>query len=218
MGAARGSSSGAILAGDISYPPFPIWVCPAHSSGIAPAPGLRSPGPLSQPNVRGSPLIPVPTTYRNCQAGRSPHFPPGQRLSRTLRGHATPIEQRRNSRRARAARLPDTGRFPPPLRPGTGYAGFTARPQAGSRFPGGRGRAVPPNGRGSPPLLLGPRAGASIAEWTTSGSPPPPAPLRPACPWSGLRTGLRYWISVFDPLAVVNPQSSLAPATSPGRS
>jgi len=207
MGSARGSSAGSNLTSDVSYPPLAIWVYAFPPSGIVPAPGLRPSGPFSQPNARGSPLIPVPTTYRDRQTNHPPHLPPRQRLSGTLRDHVPPKGQRRSSHRARAARLPDTGRCPSPLRPGTGYAGFAARPHAGSWVPAGRERPAPSNGRGSQPLLFGPNAGASIAGRTTSGSPPAPAPLRQACPWPGQRTGLRYWI--FDLRSHSNRQSPI---------
>jgi len=207
MWSARESSSGSTLTNDGSYPPLPIWVCPVSLPGVAPAPGLPPPGPFSQPNARGSPAIPAPPSVQDRQADHPPHLPPRQRSSDTPRGHASQEGQRRNSHRARAARLPDTGRCPSPLRPGTGYAGFVARPHAGSRVPAGRERSAPSNGRGSQPLLFGPKAGASIAGRTTSGSLPAHAPLRQACPWPRQRTGLRYWI--FDLRSHSNRQSPI---------
>jgi hypothetical protein len=97
MGSARGSSSGLTRASGLAHPRMSGMVRPVPISGIAPAPGLRPPGPFSQPNARGSPLIPLPTTYQDRQADHLPHLLPPQRSSRTVRDHASPKGQRRDS-------------------------------------------------------------------------------------------------------------------------
>jgi hypothetical protein len=201
MGSARGSPS--VL---------------TRASGFAPAPGLRPLRPLSKSNARGSPDIPVPASLRDCQAGHLPHFPLLQRLSRTVRDHAFPEGQRRNSHGAGAARVPDTGRFrlfyvlgpvmlvtELALERGAGFLqagrGLRLRMlEARSRFFLGRMLALrSPGGRPSDrprtlPLYGSPARGQGRARACDIG------------------------VSIFDPTAIVNPQSSLAPETSPGRS